>query len=161
MPRRQVHVFSAAHNLELVEKPRGNTRTGARLLLVDLWTDPTYSGPPAAALISEARGWPGARGKRIERISTQEWLGETVLRKLERNALRLHQLDRGGSYPGVRGNRPASSNSSSASKLASLDPPSLCSRAPTRWPSDDTFFAAVRESESGPSRRLRRPQGHV
>ena len=78
-------------------------------------------------------------------------------RKLERNALRLHQLDRGGSYPGsedgnasVRGSWPASSNSSSASKLASLDPPSLCSRAPTRWPSDDTFFAAVRESESGP-----------
>jgi hypothetical protein len=26
MPRRQVHVFSAAHNLEPVEKPRGNTR---------------------------------------------------------------------------------------------------------------------------------------
>jgi hypothetical protein len=31
-----------------------------------------------------------------------------------------------------------------------LDPPSPCSRAPTRWPSDDTFLAAVHESESGP-----------
>ena len=31
MPRRQVHVFSAAHNLELMEKTRANTRTGARL----------------------------------------------------------------------------------------------------------------------------------
>jgi hypothetical protein len=26
---------------------------------------------------------------------------------------------------------------------------SPCSRAPTRWPSDDTFLAAVHESESG------------
>jgi hypothetical protein len=42
-----VHVLSAAHNLELMRKTRSTVQVDARLLLVDLWTDPTHSEPSA------------------------------------------------------------------------------------------------------------------
>jgi hypothetical protein len=38
-----VHVLSAAHNLELMKKAQATVQLGARLLLVDHWTDPTHS----------------------------------------------------------------------------------------------------------------------
>ena len=47
-----VHVLSAAHNMKLMESMRGQVKAGARLLLADLWTDPTYTEPPAASLMS-------------------------------------------------------------------------------------------------------------
>src|SRR5262249_1455400 len=41
-----------AHNIELMRKIRAHVMPGARLLLVDLWTDPSHSQPSAAALMS-------------------------------------------------------------------------------------------------------------
>jgi O-methyltransferase domain len=46
------HVFSASHNIELMRKMRAGVQPGARLLLVDLWTDPSHTQPGQAALIS-------------------------------------------------------------------------------------------------------------
>lgn len=47
-----IHVLSAEHNIELLKNLRLRVSTGARLLLVDLWTDSTHTQPPAAALMS-------------------------------------------------------------------------------------------------------------
>jgi hypothetical protein len=47
-----VHVLSVPHNLELMRKMRATVKTGARLLLVDFWMNPTHTEPPAAALMS-------------------------------------------------------------------------------------------------------------
>lgn len=49
-----IHMFSVTHNLELMRKSRAAVQAGARLLIVDLWTDPTHSNPAAAALMSGA-----------------------------------------------------------------------------------------------------------
>ena len=42
-----VHGLSAAHNIALLNKARAQVATGARLLLVDLWMDPSHTQPPA------------------------------------------------------------------------------------------------------------------
>jgi hypothetical protein len=47
-----IHVLSVAHNVALVRNMRVHAAAGARLLLVDWWTDPTHTQPPAASLIS-------------------------------------------------------------------------------------------------------------
>jgi hypothetical protein len=68
-----IHLFSAAHNLELLRRTRAHVPDGARLLLADFWTDATHTQPPFAALMAgeffvitgegdvyseeEARGW--------------------------------------------------------------------------------------------------------
>jgi hypothetical protein len=68
-----IHLFSPAHNLDLLRTIRAAVPEGARLLLADWWTDPTHTQPPAAALLAgeflvftgegdvysedEARGW--------------------------------------------------------------------------------------------------------
>ena len=45
-----VHVLSALRNLDLMGKMRATVQSGARLLLVDLWTNPMHTKPPIAAL---------------------------------------------------------------------------------------------------------------
>jgi SAM-dependent methyltransferase len=79
-----IHLFSAAHNLELLRRTRAHVPDGARLLLADFWTDATHTQPPFAALMAgeflvitgegdvyseeEARGWLQASGWRaVER----------------------------------------------------------------------------------------------
>jgi O-methyltransferase domain len=47
-----IHIFSAAHNIELMQKVRAHVQPGARLLLVDLWTDSSRAHPLVAALMS-------------------------------------------------------------------------------------------------------------
>jgi cyclopropane fatty-acyl-phospholipid synthase-like methyltransferase len=44
-----IHLFSAAHNLELLRRTRAYMPDGARLLLADFWTDATHTQPPFAA----------------------------------------------------------------------------------------------------------------
>jgi hypothetical protein len=73
-----IHLFSPAHNLELLRRTRAHVPTGTRLLLADFWTDATHTQPPFAALMAgeflvitgegaiyseeEARGWLQASG---------------------------------------------------------------------------------------------------
>ncbi len=47
-----VHVLSRDHNLELLRRVRLHAAKGARLLIVDLWTNPTHTEPPFAALMA-------------------------------------------------------------------------------------------------------------
>jgi hypothetical protein len=82
-----VHVLSAAHNLELMRRTRATVQVSARLLLVDLWTDPTHSEPPAAALMSGQFLLMGGEGQTYSEQEADEWLGQTGWRKVERKAL--------------------------------------------------------------------------
>ncbi len=75
------HLFSPAHNREVLRRARQAVPDGARLLLVDFWTDPTHTQPPFAALMAgeflvitwegdvysgeEVAGWLGATGWRL------------------------------------------------------------------------------------------------
>ncbi|WP_131744823.1 methyltransferase [Frankia sp. Cppng1_Ct_nod] len=47
-----IHLFPPERNRTLLGRVREAAPDGARLLLVDLWTDPTHTDPPFAALIA-------------------------------------------------------------------------------------------------------------
>lgn len=47
-----VHVFTPEHNCGLLERVRASADTGARLLLVDFWTNPEHTEPLFAALMA-------------------------------------------------------------------------------------------------------------
>jgi ubiquinone/menaquinone biosynthesis C-methylase UbiE len=81
------HVFSVPHNLELMRKMRAGVQPGARLLLVDLWTDPTHSHPSAAALMSGEFLVMAGEGQAYSEQEAEHWMRETGWRKLERKAL--------------------------------------------------------------------------
>ena len=82
-----VHVLSAAHNLELLSKLRLHVAIGTRLLLVDVWMDPTHSQPPAAALMSGEFLLVSGEGQSYGEDDADSWLGQTGWRKLERRPL--------------------------------------------------------------------------
>jgi hypothetical protein len=82
-----VHMFSVVHNLELLQKSRAAVQAGARLLLVDLWTDPTLTNPAAAALMSGAFLLTSGEGQTYSEQDADEWLNRTGWRKRERKAL--------------------------------------------------------------------------
>jgi hypothetical protein len=56
-----VHVFTPEHNRDLLEPVHASAPTGARLLLVDFWTNPTHTQPVFAALM--AGEWLMGRGE--------------------------------------------------------------------------------------------------
>jgi hypothetical protein len=82
-----VHVLSVPHNLELMRKMRATVQRGARLLLVDFWTDPTHTEPPAAALISGEFLVMAGEGQAYSEQEADRWLGQTGWRKHERKPL--------------------------------------------------------------------------
>ena len=47
-----VHMFSPETNLTLLNRIRQSVVDGAKLLLIDFWTDPTHTQPPFAALMA-------------------------------------------------------------------------------------------------------------
>ena len=82
-----VHVLSAAHNVALLRKMRAGVSAGARLLLADLWTDPTHTQPAAAPLMSGEFLVLSGEGQAYSEEEADEWLGQTGWRKLERKPL--------------------------------------------------------------------------
>jgi SAM-dependent methyltransferase len=78
-----VHVLSAAHNVELLKKMRTGVSAGARLLLADLWTDPTHTQPAAAALMSGEFLVLSGEGQAYSEAEADEWFKQTGWRKLE------------------------------------------------------------------------------
>jgi SAM-dependent methyltransferase len=82
-----VHVFSTAHNIELMRKIRAHVRPGARLLLADLWTDPTHTQPVAAALMSGEFLVIAGEGQAYSEEEAGQWLGQTGWQKLDRRPL--------------------------------------------------------------------------
>ena len=82
-----VHVLSVAHNIDLLKAMRAGVEADARLLLVDLWMDPTHTQPPAAPLMSGEFLVMSGEGQAYGEDQADEWLGQTGWRKLERRAL--------------------------------------------------------------------------
>jgi SAM-dependent methyltransferase len=82
-----VHVLSAAHNVELLGKMRAAVSPRARLLLADLWTDPTHTQPPAAAMMSGEFLVVSGEGQAYSEEEADEWLAKTGWRKLEHKPL--------------------------------------------------------------------------
>jgi hypothetical protein len=76
-----IHYFSPEENQHLLSRVRGAVGAGARLLIADLWTDPSHTEPLIAALmagefavhvrhgdvysVEEGRGWLAATGWRF------------------------------------------------------------------------------------------------
>lgn len=56
-----IHVFTPEHNRDLLTRVYASAPSGARLLLVDFWTDPTHTQPVFAALM--AGEWLMGRGE--------------------------------------------------------------------------------------------------
>jgi ubiquinone/menaquinone biosynthesis C-methylase UbiE len=82
-----IHVLSAPHNLELMRKMRAMVHKGARLLLVDFWTNPTHTEPPAAALMSGEFLVMAGEGQAYSEQEADHWLAQTGWRKYERAPL--------------------------------------------------------------------------
>ena len=81
------HVFSVPHNLELMRKMRAGVQQGARLLLVDLWTDPSHTQPGPAALISGEFLVISGEGQAYSEQEADTWLGQTGWKKIEKMPL--------------------------------------------------------------------------
>lgn len=84
------HVLSAAHNVELLKSMRFRVSRGARLLMVDLWTDATYSDPPTAPLMSGEFLVISGEGQAYSEQDADRWLGQSGWRKVERRPLAGH-----------------------------------------------------------------------
>lgn len=82
-----LHVLSAAHNISLLEKLRAAVSTGARLLLVDFWTDSTHTKPPAASLMSGEFLVISGEGQAYSEAEADAWLAQTGWKKIERKPL--------------------------------------------------------------------------
>ena len=82
-----VHVLSAAHNLELLRHIRARADAGNRLLLVDLWMDPTHTNPAPTPLISGEFLVISGEGQAYGEEKADEWLSQTKWRKIERKPL--------------------------------------------------------------------------
>ena len=78
-----IHLFSAVHNRELLQKIRATIAAGTHLLLVDLWTDPTHSQPLAAALMSGQFLLASGEGQSYSEQEADGWLQEAGWRKLD------------------------------------------------------------------------------
>lgn len=77
------HLFSPEHNLELLRRTRHATAEGARLLLVDFWTDPTHTHPPFAALMAGEFLVITGEGDVYSAEDVGGWLRETGWRLVE------------------------------------------------------------------------------
>jgi len=82
-----VHVLSAAHNVDLLRKLRGQAEQGTQLLLVDLWMDSGHTQPPAAALMSGEFLIISGEGQAYGEDDAEAWLRDTGWRKSERRPL--------------------------------------------------------------------------
>ena len=82
-----VHVFSATHNIELMRKMRSGVQSGARLLLVDLWTDLSHAEPGAAALMSGEFLVISGEGQAYSEREADAWPGQTGWKKIEKRPL--------------------------------------------------------------------------
>lgn len=78
-----VHLFSPEHNVDLLRRARAAVPAGARLLLVDFWTDPTHTEPPFAALMAGEFLVITGEGDVYSQADVREWLEETGWRLVE------------------------------------------------------------------------------
>jgi cyclopropane fatty-acyl-phospholipid synthase-like methyltransferase len=82
-----IHLFSPERNLELLRRIRESVSDGSRLLLVDLWTDPTHTEPLFAALMAGAFLLRSGEGDVYSEEEIHDWLQSTGWKQLERKPL--------------------------------------------------------------------------
>ena len=80
------HNFLPDRNLQLLRRIRDFVPAGARLLLVDFWTDPTHTQPLNAALMAGAFLLT-SQGDVYSEDEVRGWLHETGWQALERKPL--------------------------------------------------------------------------
>ncbi len=78
-----VHVLSEEHNVALLRSIRENVPGGTRLLLVDLWTNPARTEPPAATLMSGEFLVVSGEGQAYSERDLEAWLARTGWRRIE------------------------------------------------------------------------------
>ena len=78
-----VHLFSPEHSRDMLRRTREASPDGARLLLVDFWTDPTHTQPPFAALMAGEFLVITGEGDVYSVEEVAGWLGETGWRLVE------------------------------------------------------------------------------
>lgn len=78
-----IHYFFPQQNVELVRRVRAAVEAGARILLVDFWTDPTHTQPlPAALMAGEFLASVGGDVYSDEEMNS--WLTQTGWRPVEK-----------------------------------------------------------------------------
>jgi SAM-dependent methyltransferase len=82
-----IHLFSLEHNLELLRRVRLRVPIGARLLLVDFWTDASHTDPTFAAIMAGEFLVITGEGDVYSEDEVRGWLEQTGWRALERIAL--------------------------------------------------------------------------
>jgi SAM-dependent methyltransferase len=82
-----IHLFSPERNAELLRRVREHVVPGARLLLVDMWTDPTHTQPLLAALLAAEFLAVTGEGESYSAEEAGSWLRETGWRTVEHTPL--------------------------------------------------------------------------
>jgi SAM-dependent methyltransferase len=82
-----MHLLSPEHNLELLRRTRERVPDGARLLLVDFWTDPTHTHPTFAALMAAEFLLVTGEGDVYSEEEARSWLTKSGWEFLERKPL--------------------------------------------------------------------------
>jgi SAM-dependent methyltransferase len=82
-----IHLFSPERNLELLRRIREIVSDGSRLLLADLWTDPSHTQPLFAALMAGAFLLRTGEGDVYSEEEIRGWLQATGWRPVERRPL--------------------------------------------------------------------------
>jgi SAM-dependent methyltransferase len=82
-----IHVFAPERNIALLRHIRAHVPAGARLLLIDLWTDPTHTHPVLAALMAGEFLVTAGEGDVYSEEEVREWLEQTGWRFVERTPL--------------------------------------------------------------------------
>ncbi len=82
-----IHLFVPQHNLALLKRLRECVPDGARLLLVDFWTDPTHTQPTFAALMAGEFQMFTGEGDVYSEEEVHEWLQQAGWRPLEHKPL--------------------------------------------------------------------------
>lgn len=120
-----LHLFTPEPNRELLERIRKSTDRGARLLLVDFWTDAEHTEPaPAALLAGEFYRLNGGQAYSVD--EAQAWLAETGWRFLEHRSLAAPSTGEQAQPQGTGGERihmPMTPNPEREQEPASADGP--------------------------------------
>ncbi|HEX2570289.1 MAG TPA: methyltransferase [Polyangia bacterium] len=82
-----VHIFSPEHNCQLLSRIHGTVAPGARLLLVDFWTNQTHTEPAYAALMAAEFQMVSGEGDVYSLEEIQAWLDATRWRFVEHRPL--------------------------------------------------------------------------
>lgn len=82
-----MHLFVPARNVELLRRTRQHVPNGARLLLVDLWTDATHTQPPEAPLMAGEFLIHAGEGDVYSEEEAAHWLRQTGWQQIERKPL--------------------------------------------------------------------------